>query len=55
MKNKQFDKKTLGIAFSLVYDKDIDQKNQSILIRKKLNHKSIRFLSELEKETIGFR
>lgn len=52
MKNKQFDKKTLGIAFSLVYDKILTRKSVEIN-KEKIINKSIRLLSELEKEILG--
>lgn len=52
MKNKQFDKQILGIAFSLIYDKILSKKMQlkAKNIKKKI---SIRFLSDSEKETLG--
>ncbi len=52
MKNKHFDKKTLGIAFSLVYDKILTRKSVETN-KEKINNKSIRLLSELEKEILG--
>jgi len=52
MKNKHFDKKTLGIAFSLIYDKILTRKAVEIN-KENINNKSIRLLSELEKEILG--
>lgn len=52
MKNKHFDKKTLGIAFSLVYDKILARKAVDIN-KANINNKSIRLLSEFEKEVLG--
>lgn len=52
IKNKQFDKQTLGIAFSLIYDKVLSKKVHSQ--KKEIKNKSsIRFLSDSEKETLG--
>lgn len=52
MKSKQFDTQTLGIAFSLIYDKVLSRKihPEPIDLKKK---NSIRFLSDYEKETLG--
>ena len=52
IKNKKFDKKTLGIAFSLAYDKILTRKAVKIS-NEGTNHKSIRLLSEPEKEILG--
>jgi uncharacterized protein Smg (DUF494 family) len=52
MKNKQFDKQILGIAFSLIYDKVLSKKMH--LKAKEIKKKSsTRFLSDSEKETLG--
>ncbi|MCX6167875.1 MAG: DUF494 family protein [Ignavibacteriales bacterium] len=52
MKTKLFDTQTLGIAFSLIYDKVLTKKNRSEPIehKKKIG---IRFLSDQEKESLG--
>jgi len=52
MKNKQFDKQTLGIAFSLIYDKVLSKKmpEKDKEMKKK---RGIRFLSDSEKGTLG--
>jgi len=52
MKNKKFDKKTLSIAFSLVHDK-ILKRNDIHPAKEDLNNKSIRMLSEIEKDVLG--
>lgn len=52
LKSKQFDKQTLGVAYSLIYDKVLARKMLSQKNDPDIN-KGIRFLSESEKETLG--
>ncbi|MDQ7816113.1 MAG: DUF494 family protein [Melioribacteraceae bacterium] len=51
MKSKEYDEQTLGIAFSLIYDKILLKKKKT---SKQPKHKgSIRVLSEQEREILG--
>jgi uncharacterized protein Smg (DUF494 family) len=52
MKSNQFDRQTLGIAFSLIYDKVLSRKirMEPLDLKKKV---SVRFLSDYEKDTLG--
>ena len=52
IKNKEIDKKTLSIAFSIVYDKVLTNKNSN-RIKIKLKQKKFRVLTEEEKEILG--
>lgn len=52
VKYKKYDKKTLSIAFSLIYDKILTRKLISS-VGSKNKGKSIRYLSESEKDTLG--
>ena len=52
IKSQQFDRQTLGIAFSLIYDKVLS-KNAIEVRKQKEKVKKIRILSEQEKELIG--
>ncbi|PKL81477.1 MAG: hypothetical protein CVV24_15045 [Ignavibacteriae bacterium HGW-Ignavibacteriae-3] len=52
MKSKQFDKQTLGIAYSLIYDKVLSKKMLSLKGESDIK-KGFRFLSDSEKETLG--
>ena len=52
IKNKQFDKQILGIAFSLIYDKVLSKKLH-LKTKGLTKRSSIRFLSDSEKETLG--
>ena len=52
IKSQQFDRQTLGIAFSLIYDKVLS-KNAIEIRKQKEKVKRIRILSEQEKELIG--
>lgn len=52
IKSQQFDRQTLGIAFSLIYDKVLS-KNAIEIRKQKEKVKKIRILSEQEKELIG--
>ncbi len=52
LKSQQFDRQTLGIAFSLIYDKVLS-KNAVEIRKQKGKSKRIRILSDQEKEWIG--
>ncbi len=52
LKSQQFDRQTLGIAFSLIYDKLLS-KNAVEIRKQKGKSKRIRILSDQEKEWIG--
>jgi len=53
MKNNKYDKQLLGIAFSLVYDKILIRKMRSDEEQLYEKNKSIRLLSEEEKDFLG--
>jgi uncharacterized protein Smg (DUF494 family) len=52
MRNHQFDRQILGIAFSLIYDKVLTKRNKSDITLDH-NEKSIRILSETERDILG--
>ena len=52
MKNDQFDRQILGIAFSLIYDKVLSKKNTPNITLDH-NEKGIRILSETERDILG--
>jgi len=52
MKNNQFDRQILGIAFSLIYDKVLAKRNKPNIDLDQ-NEKGIRILSEDEKDILG--
>jgi uncharacterized protein Smg (DUF494 family) len=52
MKNHQFDRQILGIAFSLIYDKVLAKRNKTDIALNQ-NEKGIRILSEAEKDILG--
>jgi uncharacterized protein Smg (DUF494 family) len=52
MRNHQFDRQILGIAFSLIYDKVLTKRNKSDIALDH-NEKSIRILSETERDILG--
>jgi len=52
MKNHQFDRQILGIAFSLIYDKVLAKKNKPDIFLDQ-NEKGIRILSETERDILG--
>lgn len=52
MKNHQFDRQILGIAFSLIYDKVLAKRNKPDFALDK-NEKGIRILSETERDILG--
>ncbi len=52
MGSKHFDKKNLGVAFSLIYDKILVRKNNEENIKAEKN-KNVRMLSEDEKDILG--
>jgi len=52
MKNHQFDRQILGIAFSLIYDKVLAKKNKPDIAFDQ-NEKGIRILSETERDILG--
>lgn len=51
-RNHEIDKKTLSIAFSIVYDKVLTNR-QSVKAKQKENQKKFRLLTEEEKEILG--
>jgi uncharacterized protein Smg (DUF494 family) len=51
LKNKGYDEQTLGIAFSLIYDKMLIKKRDSKQFEKV--NRSVRILTEEEKEMLG--
>jgi|GEM_PF-408637 len=53
-KNDEIDKKTLSIAFSIVYDKVLTNKqSQKVKIKEKEKQKKFRLLTEEEKDILG--
>lgn len=51
VKNKEYDRQTVGVAFSLVYDKVLSNKLNPK--KRKKNSNNFRILSEEEKEILG--
>jgi uncharacterized protein Smg (DUF494 family) len=52
LKNHQYDSQTLGIAFSLIYDKVITRRTKGRRNKKEINQR-FRILTEPEKELLG--